>query len=150
MIVKVLVVHNEGTEQLRILRKLARGPVTMLGANHCLPLMDEFILDHVVFGIFPKAGGTMLEAYDSWSQNSVGDIMNMLSQALEGLVFIHGLHIAHRVCISTQETSCFLLIVSLRMHFTITGFYNGTQSRCVTTRSQCRGHAYISSTLRLQ
>jgi hypothetical protein len=44
---------------------------------------SEFHFDDILFGIFPKVG-TLDEAYDCWTKNSVGDIINMLMQALEG------------------------------------------------------------------
>ena len=46
-------------------------------------MFTEFQFDDIVFGIFPKVGGEMAEAYDRWAKNSVGDIIDMLMQALE-------------------------------------------------------------------
>jgi len=46
-------------------------------------MLAEFEFEDIIFGIFPKASGTMGEAYDSWPNNSVGDVIDMLMQALE-------------------------------------------------------------------
>jgi hypothetical protein len=71
----------------------------------------EFQFGDIVFGIFPMVGAHMLYAFGS--NNSVGDIVNILTQMLEvsftsdissqflyihlkTLEFIHDLNIAHR------------------------------------------------------
>ena len=76
----------------------------------------EFQFEDIVFGIFPKVGAEVLDAFGFWANNSVGDIVDMLMQMLEvsltydvvsqfsfmylkALEFIHGLNIAHRVSI---------------------------------------------------
>jgi hypothetical protein len=81
--IRVIVIHKEGHEHLSILRKIGTGPASLLSNNHALPMFTEFHLDDIVFGIFPKVGGSMFEAYDFWAKNSVGDIIDMLMQALE-------------------------------------------------------------------
>ena len=43
----------------------------------------EFQFEDIVFGIFPKVGGEMLDAFGCWPNNSVGDILDMLMQMLE-------------------------------------------------------------------
>ena len=43
----------------------------------------EFQFEDIVFGIFPKVGGSMSYAYGYWPNNSVGDIIDMLMQMLE-------------------------------------------------------------------
>jgi hypothetical protein len=80
--VRVIVIRNEGHQHLKILRTIATGPYSLLSNNHTLPMLSEFQFD-IIFGLFPKAGGTMEEAYDSWPKNSVGDVVEMLMQALE-------------------------------------------------------------------
>jgi hypothetical protein len=81
--VRVIVVRDEGHRHLDILRKIATGSPCLQGSNHALPLLAEFQLDDIVFGIFPRVGGTMEEAFSHWPENSVGDVMDMLMQALE-------------------------------------------------------------------
>ena len=43
----------------------------------------EFQFEDIVFGIFPKVGGEVLDAFGFWPKNSVGDIIDMLLQMLE-------------------------------------------------------------------
>ena len=46
-------------------------------------MFAEFQFEDIIFGVFPKVGGEMLDAYGSWTKNSVGDIIEMLMQMLE-------------------------------------------------------------------
>lgn len=104
-VIKVLCSGEEGRSQLDMLRKIATGPETMLNRNHCLPMLNEIVLENAVFGVFPKASCSLESVMGSWaffSQNSAGDIADMMMQALEALDYIHGLNIAHRVrCFKT-------------------------------------------------
>ena len=43
----------------------------------------EFQFEDIIFGIFPKVGAEMLDAFGYWPNNSVGDIIDMLLQMLE-------------------------------------------------------------------
>jgi hypothetical protein len=49
-------------------------------------MIREAQLGHIIFGVFPLVGYT-LDA--SWANDSVGDILDMLSQALE-VGLLHG------------------------------------------------------------
>ena len=55
----------------------------------------EFQFEDIVFGIFPKVGGEILDTFGFWPKKSVGDIIDMLLQMLEVrfivslLIFIH-------------------------------------------------------------
>ena len=57
----------------------------------------EFQFEDIIFGIFPKVGAEMLDAFGYWPNNSVGDIIDMLLQMLEVCyvvslsIFIHSL-----------------------------------------------------------
>lgn len=79
----MIAVRKEGREHLRILRKIAAGPETLLSECHTLPLLRELELEDLVFGIFPRVGANMREAIGQWAKNSVGDVMDMVMQALE-------------------------------------------------------------------
>ena len=46
-------------------------------------MIMEFQFEDIVFGIFPKVGAEMLDAFGFWPNNSVGDIIDMLLQMLE-------------------------------------------------------------------
>ncbi|KAK7691879.1 hypothetical protein QCA50_005283 [Cerrena zonata] len=87
---------TEGIEHLKILRKVATGPLALLSNNHTLPMVDTIEFEDVTLGIFPLTGNDMEMAFDFWAQNSVGDVVDMILQALEGLAFLHEQKIAHR------------------------------------------------------
>ena len=57
--------------------------MALLSNNHCLPLIKEFAFEDIIFGVSPKIGGLFEEAWRSWPQNSVGDVLDMLLQILE-------------------------------------------------------------------
>ena len=87
VVVKVLAIRDEGHECLSIIRRVSSGPLALLSNNHCLPLIKEFVFEDIIFGVSPKTGGLFDEAWDSWTQNSVGDILDMLLQILEVIAF---------------------------------------------------------------
>ncbi|KAF8150588.1 kinase-like domain-containing protein [Crassisporium funariophilum] len=96
VIIRVIVIGNEGHNHLNLLRNIATGKDSLLSSNHTLPMLAEFHFEDITFGIFPKVGGSVMDAYSYWAKNSVGDIVEMLMQMLEALKFIHSLNIAHR------------------------------------------------------
>ena len=83
VIIRVIVIGNEGHDNLKILRTIATGENSLLSNNHTLPMFMEFQFEDIVFGIFPKTGGETLSAFGYWANNSVGDIIDMLMQMLE-------------------------------------------------------------------
>lgn len=50
-------------------------------------MLGEVQIRDVTFGLFPKVGAMMEEALNSWPENSVGDVLDMMLQSLE--VFLH-------------------------------------------------------------
>ena len=87
VVVKVLAIRDEGHECLSIIRKISSGPLALLSNNHCLPLIKEFVFEDIIFGVFPKTDGLFEEAWRAWTRNSVGDILDMLLQILEVIIF---------------------------------------------------------------
>ena len=86
VVIRVIVIGNEGHDHLKILRTIATGENSLFSNNHALPMFAEFQFEDITFGIFPKVGadgGDMTRAYDDWTKNSVGDIIEMLMQMLE-------------------------------------------------------------------
>jgi hypothetical protein len=83
VVIRVIVIGNEGHDHLKILRTIATGEKSLFSNNHTLPMFAEFQFEDVIFGIFPKVGGGISYAYDFWAKNSVGDIIEMLMQMLE-------------------------------------------------------------------
>ena len=75
---------------MKILRKLATGVLSLYSDNHALPMLAELQFEDIIFGVFPKAGGSVLESHGYWPRNSVGDIVDMLLQMLEVIVFLPG------------------------------------------------------------
>ncbi|KAK7676488.1 hypothetical protein QCA50_005304 [Cerrena zonata] len=86
----------EGVEHLKILKKIATGPLALLSNNHALPMFDTINFEDVTLGLFPLTGNDMGRAFGFWPKNSVGDVVDMILQALEGLAFLHEHKIAHR------------------------------------------------------
>ena len=83
VVIRVIVIGNEGHDHLKILRTIATGENSLFSNNHALPMFAELQFEDIIFGIFPIIGGEMRYAYDSWTKNSVGDIIEMLMQMLE-------------------------------------------------------------------
>ncbi|KAL1686152.1 hypothetical protein GGG16DRAFT_64832 [Schizophyllum commune] len=95
-VLRVVAIRDEGREQLRIWRKLATAPHALISENHTLPFLQEFAFEHITFAVFPYVAQPMDRIYGGWAKNSVGDILDAVMQALEGLAYIHALGIAHR------------------------------------------------------
>jgi hypothetical protein len=81
VIMRVVAIGDDGRKHLDILRiLLATAPQVLISANHALPMTREVQLGHITFGVFPLVGYTLDV---SWAKDSVGDILDMLLQALE-------------------------------------------------------------------
>ncbi|KAI0672670.1 hypothetical protein C8Q78DRAFT_672709 [Trametes maxima] len=96
VVIRVLAIGSHGREHIDILKVISKGPYAFLNDNHAIPILDLPCFDNIVFGVFPKIGYRMQDAYRYWTHNSVGDVLDMILQCLEGLAFIHGMKIAHR------------------------------------------------------
>jgi hypothetical protein len=83
VVIRVMVVRDEGWDHLRILRRLATGPQSMLVKNHIIPLLQELSYQDMIFGVFPRMAVSMDRSVCSWPKNSVEDILDMICQALE-------------------------------------------------------------------
>ncbi|KAL1685106.1 hypothetical protein GGG16DRAFT_129605 [Schizophyllum commune] len=95
-VVQVLSIGRSGQEQLQIYRKLGTGLRSMDCTNHVLPLLREIQVGNITLGLFPRVADTMEVVFGFWAKNSVGDILDVIMQALEGLEYIHAAGIAHR------------------------------------------------------
>ncbi|KAI0685119.1 kinase-like domain-containing protein [Cerioporus squamosus] len=94
--IRAVSIRNEGKQHMQILRKIARGDISLLTENHAAPLWGEFELEDITFAVFPFIGFSLRHCYGTWARNSVGDIVDMIIQALEALAFLHKFGIAHR------------------------------------------------------
>ncbi len=79
----MLKIGEEGRQHLDLLRYLARAPPALFSTNHTLPLLQEIEFEDITFGVFPRVGQGMTEAYHFWAKNSVGDLIEMVLQMLE-------------------------------------------------------------------
>ncbi len=150
-IVRLIVIQSEGHDHLKILRRIATGEKSLMSNNHTRPMFGEFQFEDLIFGIFPKVGSTMSEAYGRWPKNSVGDVIDMIMQMLEvslyisclgyifiypkALVFIHDLNVAHRVSSPIRLVLQLKLLmlrscVSRMLSVTIL-FFSGIQNPCL-------------------
>ncbi|PIL24527.1 hypothetical protein GSI_14283 [Ganoderma sinense ZZ0214-1] len=96
VVFRVLAIGEEGREHVDLLKAFGRGTYGLINANHTLPLLDLIELDDITFAVFPKVANSCSELYNSWAETSVGDILDMIVQCLEALVFLHHYGVAHR------------------------------------------------------
>ena len=84
VVIRVIVLGNEGHDHLKILRSIATGENSLLSNNHALPMFMELQFeDIIVFGMFYLVGAEMSYLFGYWPYNSVGDIIDILLQMLE-------------------------------------------------------------------
>ncbi|KAL1671088.1 hypothetical protein EV122DRAFT_295634 [Schizophyllum commune] len=95
-ILRVIATRLEGRDQLHVWRTLATPPYALLSDNHTLPMLREIQVGHVSLGMFPLVSQPVDELYGCWAKSSVGDVLDVIAQALEALSFIHELGVAHR------------------------------------------------------
>ncbi|KAI0371422.1 hypothetical protein BV20DRAFT_942248 [Pilatotrama ljubarskyi] len=96
VVIRVISVGSEGRDHLQVLRYLSRGACSQATPNHAVPLFELFELQDITFGVFPRVGFSMFDAWGSWPENSVGDIVDMIVQCLEALGYLHSIGVAHR------------------------------------------------------
>ncbi|PIL24531.1 hypothetical protein GSI_14287 [Ganoderma sinense ZZ0214-1] len=75
--------------------RAARGPDAQDVVLRVLAI-DLLALDDITFGVFPMVGYSCSEVYGGWAKSSVRDILEVIAQCLEALVFLHACGIAHR------------------------------------------------------
>nr|VWO99831.1 N/A [Ganoderma boninense] len=96
VVFRVLAIGEEGREHVKLLEDFARGSYAIISSNHTLPLLELIELEDITFGVFPKVGRSCSELYNAWAESSVGDVLDMIAQCLEALVFLHACGVAHR------------------------------------------------------
>ena len=83
---RVVVVGEDGKNFLEALHRLATSPSTFFSDSGVLPMLQEIQWLDITFCLFPLSGVNLSEVCgDSayWNKNSVGDLMDILLQALE-------------------------------------------------------------------
>ena len=83
VVVRVLKIGDQGQEHVEILKTIATGPLAFFSNNHTIPVLEFLDYEDIVFGVFPKVGFRVWEAYDGWPENSVGDVVDMIVQCFE-------------------------------------------------------------------
>lgn len=83
VVIRIICVGDQGKEHLDILRQISQGELALLSSNHALPMFRELTIDDMIFGVFPRVGERMGDCYEGWPKNSIGDILDMILQALE-------------------------------------------------------------------
>ncbi|KAF5316321.1 hypothetical protein D9619_006765 [Psilocybe cf. subviscida] len=97
-VVSVLSIAGSGNRVIRILRRLSSEiPDILLSNNHILPLVKEIVLEDIVFGLFPMLSRNLQVAIEMPSPStSLEDLLYLVMQVLEAIVYIHSKNIAHR------------------------------------------------------
>lgn len=68
---------------MKVLKYMSRGAISQATPNHAVPLFELLELEDITFGVFPRIGRTMTFAYGFGTENSVGDVIDMILQCLE-------------------------------------------------------------------
>lgn len=83
---RVVVIGNHGKNYLEALHRLATSPSTLFSDSGVLPMLKEIQWLDITFCLFPLGGVNLSEVFGDtadWNKNSVGDLMDILLQALE-------------------------------------------------------------------
>lgn len=100
VIIRVLAIGESGREHVDILNDLARGPFSLVTYNHVIPLLELLHFEDITFGVFPKIGGDVRDAY---GYNALRYVLRLPIAsprclcACQMLGYIHNRRIAHRV-----------------------------------------------------
>ncbi|KAF9057151.1 hypothetical protein BJ165DRAFT_1309904, partial [Panaeolus papilionaceus] len=98
VIIRVITSGGQGDSHLKLLRYLnSKKPDILLSSNHILPMISEIVFNDITFGVFPKLDTDLRFAFATiiWD-NSVGDLLYMLLDALNGVRYLHENRIAHQ------------------------------------------------------
>lgn len=83
---RVVVIGNDGKNYLEALHRLATSPSTLFSDSGVLPMLQEIQWLDITFCLFPLSGVNLSEVFGDcayWNKNSVGDLMDIMLQALE-------------------------------------------------------------------
>ncbi|KAA1478175.1 hypothetical protein DENSPDRAFT_787723 [Dentipellis sp. KUC8613] len=86
---------EERTHELNISLFFSSEPRYSDPRNHCVPIIDWWRIDkeRTSFIVMP-----LLRAFDSPAFVTVGEAVDFFGQIMEGIVFMHKYHVAHRDC----------------------------------------------------
>lgn len=83
VVIRAICAGSEGHNHLEVLKYMARGATSQATPNHAVPLFELLELEDITFGVFPRIGCSMAYAYRFGTENSVGDVIDMVLQCLE-------------------------------------------------------------------
>ncbi|KAF9513120.1 hypothetical protein BS47DRAFT_1459789 [Hydnum rufescens UP504] len=92
VLIRLIAKGDFGHEELDILQKVAMGPLSFLGENHCLPMAQQLTLQDMTFGVFPA----VTEGFGFPWYHAISEVFDATIQLLEALNFLHRHLIAHR------------------------------------------------------
>ncbi|KJA17228.1 hypothetical protein HYPSUDRAFT_70886 [Hypholoma sublateritium FD-334 SS-4] len=96
-VIRVMSVGADGLDELNILRFLSQPPDNLLSNNHILPMISEIVYHDIVFGVFPLLGERVQNAMlPMIHKSTIEDVVYMIMQALEAVIYIHSKNVAHR------------------------------------------------------
>ncbi|KAF9063287.1 hypothetical protein BDP27DRAFT_1405833 [Rhodocollybia butyracea] len=96
VVVRVLSVGGQGERSLKIQRQVATPPEALMRSNHALPMFREIVLQDIVLGIYPRVTSNLADIFISENLSFMErDVMEVFSQCLEALDFLHQNLIAH-------------------------------------------------------
>ncbi|KAJ3894830.1 hypothetical protein GG344DRAFT_73681 [Lentinula edodes] len=97
VVIRVLSVGGDGLRSLKILRQVATAPEALIRSNHTLPLFREIVLKDIILGVFPRVTASLTEVFVPSKMRFVAeiDMMEIFTQCLEALDFLHQNLIAH-------------------------------------------------------
>ena len=81
--IRVLAMGKHGRDHVDILKLISTKHYSTVDCNHAIPLIQLIEFEDIIFGIFPRIGYGMREAYKLWAKNSVGDVVDMILQCIE-------------------------------------------------------------------
>jgi len=92
VLIRLISKGEQGLEELDVQQRVATGSLAFRGENHCLPMLQQLILEDMTFGVFPA----MCEGFNFPWYHAISEVFDAIIQLLEGLHFLHRLLIAHR------------------------------------------------------
>ena len=79
VLIRLISKGDQGHEDLDILQKVATGPLAFLGENHCLPMLQQLVLEDMTFGVFPAVS----DGLNSPWFLTISEVFDVVIQLLE-------------------------------------------------------------------
>lgn len=82
-VVRVMSAAGEDLDHVRLMRMLSASSDIFRNNNHILPMVADVVYDDIIFGVFPRVGGSLMDALFPMAGRSIEDGLYMAAQALE-------------------------------------------------------------------